>query len=68
MGRAQANTLRQAQVCLRSADYFAPMADGHLGYGVSIGVAMAGANEFLYKEVEHVEFNGSVNCRSLFPS
>jgi tRNA-splicing ligase RtcB len=35
------NTLEQAKVCARSADRFALMADGHLGYGVPIGGVLA---------------------------
>ncbi len=40
-GEHEANTLEQAKVCARSADYFALMADGHLGYGVPIGGVIA---------------------------
>jgi tRNA-splicing ligase RtcB len=40
-GEHEANTLEQARVCARSADYFALMADGHLGYGVPIGGVIA---------------------------
>jgi tRNA-splicing ligase RtcB len=40
-GTHEANTLEQARVCARSADYFALMADGHLGYGVPIGGVIA---------------------------
>lgn len=35
------NTLEQAKVCARTADHFALMADGHLGYGVPIGGVIA---------------------------
>ncbi len=35
------NTLEQAKVCAQSADRFALMADGHLGYGVPIGGVIA---------------------------
>lgn len=40
-GEHESNTLEQAKVCARSADYFALMADGHLGYGVPIGGVIA---------------------------
>lgn len=40
-GEHEANTLEQARVCARSADHFALMADGHLGYGVPIGGVIA---------------------------
>lgn len=40
-GEHEANTIEQAKVCARSADYFALMADGHLGYGVPIGGVVA---------------------------
>jgi tRNA-splicing ligase RtcB len=40
-GEHEANTLEQAKVCARGADYFALMADGHLGYGVPIGGVIA---------------------------
>ena len=33
--------LEQAKVCARHAEYFALMADGHLGYGVPIGGVIA---------------------------
>ena len=36
-GEHEANTLEQARMCARTADHFALMADGHLGYGVPIG-------------------------------
>src|SRR5580704_13763302 len=40
-GHHEPNTLEQARLCARSADYFALMADGHLGYGVPIGGVIA---------------------------
>jgi tRNA-splicing ligase RtcB (3'-phosphate/5'-hydroxy nucleic acid ligase) len=40
-GTHEENTLEQARVCARSADYTALMADGHLGYGVPIGGVIA---------------------------
>lgn len=40
-GEHEANTIEQAKVCARNADYFALMADGHLGYGVPIGGVIA---------------------------
>src|SRR5579875_3857887 len=40
-GEHEENTLEQARVCARSADHFALMADGHLGYGVPIGGVIA---------------------------
>ena len=40
-GEHEANTLEQARTCARTADYFALMADGHLGYGVPIGGVIA---------------------------
>lgn len=40
-GEHEANTLDQARTCARHADYFALMADGHLGYGVPIGGVIA---------------------------
>ena len=40
-GEHEANTLEQARLCARSADHFALMADGHLGYGVPIGGVIA---------------------------
>src|ERR1700749_3875832 len=40
-GTLEENTLEQAKLCARSADYFALMADGHLGYGVPIGGVIA---------------------------
>ena len=40
-GEHEANTLEQAQMCARTADHFALMADGHLGYGVPIGGVIA---------------------------
>ena len=40
-GEHESNTLEQARTCARSADYFALMADGHLGYGVPIGGVIA---------------------------
>jgi tRNA-splicing ligase RtcB len=43
-GEHEANTLEQAKLCVRSADYFALMADGHLGYGVPIGGVIASEN------------------------
>jgi tRNA-splicing ligase RtcB (3'-phosphate/5'-hydroxy nucleic acid ligase) len=43
-GNHEANTLEQAKLCARSADYMALMADGHLGYGVPIGGVIASEN------------------------
>jgi len=43
-GTHEENTLEQARVCARSADYTALMADGHLGYGVPIGGVIAAEN------------------------
>ena len=43
-GKYEDNTLEQAKVCARSADRFALMADGHLGYGVPIGGVLAAAS------------------------
>ena len=43
-GEHEANTLEQARVCAKSADHFALMADGHLGYGVPIGGVIASEN------------------------
>jgi tRNA-splicing ligase RtcB len=40
-GTHEENTLEQARVCARQADYTALMADGHLGYGVPIGGVIA---------------------------
>jgi tRNA-splicing ligase RtcB len=40
-GEHEPNTLEQAKVCARTADYVALMADGHLGYGVPIGGVIA---------------------------
>ena len=40
-GTHEANTLAQAAQCARTADRFALMADGHLGYGVPIGGVIA---------------------------
>ena len=40
-GTHEANTLEQAAQCARTADRFALMADGHLGYGVPIGGVIA---------------------------
>ena len=40
-GTHEDNTLEQAKVCARTADRFALMADGHLGYGVPIGGVIA---------------------------
>ncbi len=40
-GKHEENTLEQAKVCARHAEYFALMADGHLGYGVPIGGVIA---------------------------
>src|ERR1700749_542237 len=40
-GTLEENTLEQAKLCARSADYMALMADGHLGYGVPIGGGIA---------------------------
>jgi tRNA-splicing ligase RtcB len=40
-GTHEENTLEQAKVCARTADHFALMADGHLGYGVPIGGVIA---------------------------
>ncbi|WP_263419641.1 RtcB family protein [Terriglobus albidus] len=40
-GKHEENTLEQAKVCARHADYMALMADGHLGYGVPIGGVIA---------------------------
>ena len=40
-GVHEENTLEQAKVCARSAERFALMADGHLGYGVPIGGVIA---------------------------
>ena len=40
-GEHEPNTIEQAKVCTRNADYFALMADGHLGYGVPIGGVIA---------------------------
>ena len=40
-GEHEANTLAQAAQCARTADRFALMADGHLGYGVPIGGVIA---------------------------
>lgn len=40
-GQHEENTLEQAKVCARHADYMALMADGHLGYGVPIGGVIA---------------------------
>ena len=37
-GEHEANTLEQAKVCARSADYFALMADGHLGTACRLAV------------------------------
>src|SRR5580692_8401619 len=43
-GTHEENTLEQAKLCARSADYMALMADGHLGYGVPIGGVIASEN------------------------
>ena len=43
-GAHEENTLEQAKVCARAADYVALMADGHLGYGVPIGGVIAAEN------------------------
>jgi len=43
-GSHEENTLEQARVCARLADYTALMADGHLGYGVPIGGVIAAEN------------------------
>jgi tRNA-splicing ligase RtcB len=43
-GTHEENTIEQARVCARSADYVALMADGHLGYGVPIGGVIAAEN------------------------
>jgi len=43
-GTHEQNTLEQARVCARSADYVALMAAGHLGYGVPIGGIIATEN------------------------
>lgn len=43
-GTHEENTLEQARLCARSADHFALMADGHLGYGVPIGGVIASAD------------------------
>jgi tRNA-splicing ligase RtcB len=40
-GEHEANTLEQARLCAKTADHFALMADGHLGYGVPIGGVIA---------------------------
>ena len=40
-GTHEENTIEQARVCARQADYTALMADGHLGYGVPIGGVIA---------------------------
>ena len=40
-GRHEDNTLEQAKVCSRHAEYFALTADGRLGYGVPIGGVIA---------------------------
>ena len=40
-GEHEANTLEQARLCASTADRFALMADGHLGYGVPIGGVIA---------------------------
>ena len=40
-GEHEANTMEQARACARTADHFALMADGHLGYGVPIGGVIA---------------------------
>lgn len=40
-GKHGDNTLEQAKTCASHADYFALMADGHLGYGVPIGGVIA---------------------------
>jgi len=40
-GEHEADTLEQARVCAQTADHFALMADGHLGYGVPIGGVVA---------------------------
>ncbi|MDE1163252.1 MAG: RtcB family protein [Acidobacteriaceae bacterium] len=40
-GEHEANTLEQARLCAQTADRFALMADGHLGYGVPIGGVIA---------------------------
>lgn len=40
-GTHEDNTLEQARLCAQSADHFALMADGHLGYGVPIGGVIA---------------------------
>ena len=40
-GKHEDNTLEQAKTCASHADYFALMADGHLGYGVPIGGVIA---------------------------
>lgn len=43
-GKHEENTLEQAKMCAKSADYMALMADGHLGYGVPIGGVIAADN------------------------
>jgi tRNA-splicing ligase RtcB len=43
-GEHEQNTIDQARTCARHADYFALMADGHLGYGVPIGGVIASKN------------------------
>ena len=40
-GTHEDNPLEQARLCTPSADHFALMADGHLGYGVPIGGVIA---------------------------
>lgn len=40
-GEHESNTLEQARMCAQTADRFALMADGHLGYGVPIGGVIA---------------------------
>jgi tRNA-splicing ligase RtcB (3'-phosphate/5'-hydroxy nucleic acid ligase) len=40
-GKHEENTIEQAKMCAKYADYMALMADGHLGYGVPIGGVIA---------------------------
>ena len=67
-GTHEENTLEQARVCAREADYMALMADGHLGYGVPIGGVLAAESRISPTAVGFDIACGNKAVRTDFPA
>ena len=67
-GTHEENTLEQARVCARQADYMALMADGHLGYGVPIGGVLAAESRISPTAVGFDIACGNKAVRTDFPA